>query len=211
VIYVFTHDSIGLGEDGPTHQPIEHLAALRAMPNILVLRPADGPETAESWRAALQYQNGPSLLVLTRQKTALLDRDKLAPASGTARGGYVLAEAEGGAPRVILIGTGSEVGICVTAREQLQQAGIPTRVVSMPSVELFRRQDAGYQEQVLPKHVAAKVAVEAASPYGWREWVGDRGAIVGIETFGASAPFERIYQEFGITPEKVAATAKGLL
>ena len=211
VIYVFTHDSIGLGEDGPTHQPIEHLAALRAMPNILVLRPADAPETAEAWRSALEYQNGPALLVLTRQKTALLDRDKLAPASGAARGGYVLAEAEGGPARVILIGTGSEVGICVAAREQLQKDGVPTRVVSMPSLELFRRQDAGYQGQVLPKSVTARVAVEAASPFGWREWVGERGAIVGIETFGASAPYERIYQEFGLTPENVAATAKGLL
>ncbi len=211
VIYVFTHDSIGLGEDGPTHQPIEHLAALRAIPNITVVRPADAPETAEAWRVALENAAGPTLLVLTRQKTALLDRAVFAPAAGVRRGGYVLAEAAGGTPRVVLIGTGSEVGICVAAKALLEAGGIATRVVSMPSVELFARQDAGYRESVLPPAVAARVAVEAAQTFGWHRWVGDRGAVVGIEHFGASAPYDRIYREFGITAEAVAARARALV
>ncbi len=209
-IYVFTHDSIGLGEDGPTHQPIEHLAALRAIPNLVVIRPADAAETAQAWRAALERTEGPTALVLTRQKLPALDRDALAGAEGLRRGGYVLAEATG-RPRAVLIGTGSEVSVCVAARAALEAEGIPTRVVSMPSVELFARQDAVYQESVLPASAPCRVAVEAASPFGWHRWVGPGGDVVGIERFGASAPYERIYQELGITAEQVARRVRARL
>jgi transketolase len=210
-IYVFTHDSIGLGEDGPTHQPIEHLAALRAIPNMTVIRPADSPETAQAWRAALEHLSGPVAIVLTRQKVPLIDRETHAPATGLLRGGYVLAEAGGGSPRLLLIGTGSEVALCLAARDLLEQDRIPTRVVSMPCVELFARQDAAYQHLVLPPSVPLRVAVEAGATYGWHRWVGPEGDIVGLERFGASAPFERIYQELGITAERIAARARALL
>ena len=211
VIYVFTHDSIGLGEDGPTHQPVEHLAALRAIPNLTVIRPADAPETAAAWRAALEHRDGPVALVLTRQKLPLLDRETLAPADGLSRGGYVLAEAAGGAARLVLIGTGSEVALCVAARELLEQDGIPTRVVSMPSLELFARQNAAYREAVLPPAVPHRLAVEAGQTFGWHRWVGDRGGVAGLERFGASAPYERLFREFGFTPGHVAARARALL
>jgi transketolase len=211
VIYVLTHDSIGLGEDGPTHQPIEHLASLRAIPNMTVIRPADATETAVAWRAALEHADGPVALILTRQKLPTLDRGTLGPADGLLRGAYILAEAEGGAARLLLIGTGSEVSICLEARGLLQKGGLPTRVVSMPSVELFARQDQRYRDGVLPPSLSARVAVEAAQTFGWHRWVGSRGIIVGIERFGASAPYERIYQEFGITPEQVAARARALV
>ncbi len=211
VIYVFTHDSIGLGEDGPTHQPVEHLAALRAIPNLTVIRPADAPETAVAWRAALEHRDGPVALVLTRQKLPLLDRETLAPADGLSRGGYVLAEAAGGAARLVLIGTGSEVALCVAARELLEKDGIPTRVVSMPSLDLFARQNAAYREAVLPPAVPHRLAVEAGQTFGWHRWVGDRGGVVGLERFGASAPYERLFREFGFTPGHVAARARALL
>jgi transketolase len=210
-IYVFTHDSIGLGEDGPTHQPIEHLAALRAIPNLVLIRPADAAETAEAWRVALERGAGPTALVLTRQKLPALDRGVLAGAEGLRRGGYVLAEATLGAPAVILIGTGSEVAICLEARTLLEQGGVPARVVSMPSVELFSAQEPVWREAVLPATVRARVAVEAASPLGWHRWVGPDGAVVGIERFGASAPYERIYREFGLTAERVAERARAVL
>ena len=210
-IYVFTHDSIGLGEDGPTHQPIEHLAALRAIPHMTVIRPADAPETAQAWRAALEHRTGPVAIVLTRQKVPLIDRETHAPATGLLKGAYVLAEATGGAPMLLLIGTGSEVALCLAARDLLEQDRIPTRVVSMPSVELFARQDEAYQHQVLPPSVPLRVAVEAGTTFGWHRWVGPAGDVVGLDRFGASAPFERIYQELGITAERIAARARALL
>ena len=212
VVYVFTHDSIGLGEDGPTHQPVEHLAALRAIPNLAVLRPADAQETVEAWRAALLRREGPTALVLTRQKVPALDRAGApAPADGLSRGGYVLAEASGAEPAVVLLGSGSEVALCLGARQLLEAEGVPTRVVSMPCPDLFERQPAAYRDSVLPPAVRARVAVEAGRALGWRRWVGEGGDVVGIERFGASAPAERLFAEFGFTAENVAARARALL
>ncbi|HVO34115.1 MAG TPA: transketolase [Gemmatimonadales bacterium] len=211
VIVVFTHDSVGLGEDGPTHQPIEQLAALRAIPGMTVIRPADGPETAAAWRAALLNTGGPTLMVLSRQKVPLIDRTRFAPADGLLRGGYVLAEADGGKPRLLLLATGSEVGLALAAREILEKEGTPSRVVSMPSLEIFARQDAGYRDAVLPPAVTARLAVEAAAGFGWHRWVGSAGDVVSIEHFGASAPYERIFQEFGFTAENVAKRARAVL
>ena len=211
VIYVFTHDSIGLGEDGPTHQPIEQLAGLRAVPNLMVLRPADAAETAEAWRVAIKHRGGPVALALTRQKVMAPDRTKFAPASGVAQGGYVLAEATGGRPRAIVMSCGSEIEIALKAREDLEGGGVPTRVVSLPSLELFARQPAAYRDQVLPPRIPCRVAVEAAHPLPWYRWVGDRGAVIGLERFGASAPYQRIYQELGITPQAVVRRVRELL
>ncbi len=211
VIYVFTHDSVGLGEDGPTHQPIEQLAALRAIPGLDVIRPADGPETAMAWRAALRRRDGPTAIVLTRQKLPVIDRSRFASADGLLRGGYVLAEAGGGEPRVLLLATGSEVGLCLAARDLLEAGGTPTRVVSLPSFELFARQDPGYRTAVLPPAARARLAVELASPAGWHRWVGTAGDVLGIDRFGASAPYERILQELGFTAENVAARARAVL
>jgi transketolase len=211
VIYVFTHDSVGLGEDGPTHQPIEQVAALRAIPRLAVIRPADGPEVAEAWRAALQRTAGPTALILTRQKVAVIDRARFAPATGLAQGAYVLAEADGGRPRLLLLATGSEVALCLAVRELLEREGIPTRVVSMPSAELFAEQPAAYRDAVLPPDVAARVAVEAAATFGWHRWVGAAGDVVGIDHFGASAPYERIFAEFGFTADAVAPRARAVL
>ena len=208
-IWVFTHDSIGLGEDGPTHQPIEHFEALRAIPNLTLIRPADANETAYAWHAALTHSGGPVLLVLTRQKLPILDRAVYAPAEGALKGGYVLAEADGPA-QAVLIGTGSEVAICVAARDLLQKAGIPTRVVSMPSVELFRKQSAAYRKEVLPPTPALRVSVEAGRTGFWAGIVGPKGSAMGIDHFGASAPYEKIYQEFGLTPERVAERVRAL-
>jgi transketolase len=209
VIYVFTHDSIGLGEDGPTHQPIEQLAGLRAVPNLVVIRPADASETAEAWRAAIAHRGGPVALAHTRQKVATLDRAKLAPAGGVARGGYVLAGS--GTPRAIVLACGSEVEIALKAREELEAAGVATRVVSVPSLELFARQPVEYRNQVLPPSVPCRVAVEAAQPMPWFRWVGERGAVVGLERFGASAPYQRIYQELGITTQAVVKKVREIL
>ncbi len=211
VIVVFTHDSVGLGEDGPTHQPIEQLAALRAIPGMTVIRPADGPETAAAWRAALLHGDGPTLLVLSRQKVPAIDRTRFAPADGLLRGAYVLAEASGGKPRLLLLATGSEVGLVLAAREQLEKDGTPTRVVSMPSLEIFARQDAEYRDAVLPPAVRARLAVEAAAGFGWHRWVGTAGDVVSIEHFGASAPYERIFKEFGFTAENVVSRARAVL
>jgi transketolase len=211
VIYVYTHDSVGLGEDGPTHQPIEQLAALRAIPNLTVLRPADGPEVATAWRAALLNTGGPTALVLTRQKVAVIDRATHASADGLLQGAYVLAEAGGGTARVIFMGTGSEVGLCLAAREILEREGVPTRVVSMPSLELFARQGAEYRDAVLPPTITARLAVEAAAGFGWHRWVGAAGEVLGIERFGASAPYERILREFGFTADNLAARARAVL
>jgi transketolase len=204
-IYVFTHDSIGLGEDGPTHQPVEHLAALRAVPDLTVIRPADPNETAEAWSIAIQRE-GPTVLVLSRQAVPHLDRSN-AKQPGVARGAYTLAEAEGGAPDVILIGTGSEVQLCVKAREKLNNYGVKARVVSMPSWELFLAQDESYREAVLPKRIKARVTVEAASPLGWHRWAGDEGVVIGVERFGASAPGEEVLEHLGFTPEHLVSAA----
>jgi transketolase len=209
VVYVFTHDSIGLGEDGPTHEPVEQLAALRAVPRLTVIRPADPNETSEAWAFAVQH-DGPTVLVLTRQAVPHLDRSG-AKEPGVARGAYILADADGGAPDLILMGTGSEVQLCVEARKKLGNYGVKARVVSMPSWELFAAQDASYRESVLPKRIKARVAVEAASPLGWHRWTGDEGAIIGLERFGASAPGEVVLQNLGFTPEHVASAALRVL
>jgi transketolase len=211
VLYILTHDSIGVGEDGPTHQPVEHLAALRAIPNMVVVRPCDANETAEAYRVALQRGDGPTALVLTRQNLPVLDRSKLAPASGLAKGAYVLSEAAGGKPEVLLIGTGSEVAICLDAQERLQAEGIPTRVISMPSWELFEVQPADYRKEVLPAGCLARVAVEAGVRHGWERYLGPQGRFVGMSGFGASAPEKVLYKHFGITPEAVVARAKEAL
>jgi transketolase len=211
VTYVWTHDSIGLGEDGPTHQPVEHLWALRAIPNLAVVRPGDANETAVAWKTILERDSNPSALCLSRQNLPVLDRSGgLASAEGTARGGYVLAEGDGD-PEVIIIATGSEVQIALAARDQLQAAGTPTRVVSMPCVEWFSEQPPSYREQVLPSRIRARVSVEAGITLGWREYVGERGESVGLEHFGASASYDRLYAEFGLTSQRVAAVARSAL
>ena len=211
VIYVFTHDSIGLGEDGPTHQPIEQLAALRAVPNLLVLRPGDANEVVEAYKVALQQSHNPVAMVLSRQAMPTLDRAKFAPASGVAKGAYVLSDAPGGKPDVILIGTGTELSLCVAAQEKLAAEGIKARVVSMPCWELFDRQDAAYHESVLPAAVTARVSVEMASTFGWEHHIGLKGKAIGMRTFGASAPLKDVLKKFGFTPENVVAAAKQLL
>jgi transketolase len=208
-VYVFTHDSIGLGEDGPTHQPIEHLAGLRGVPELTVIRPADPNETVDAWAFAVQH-NGPTLLVLTRQTVAHLDRSG-AKDPGVARGAYALADAEGGSPDVILIGTGSEVGLCVQAREKLKSFGVKARVVSMPCWSLFEAQEGSYRESVLPRAIKKRVTVEAGSPLGWRRWAGDEGSIIGVERFGASAPGQEVLAHLGFTADRVAAAALRLL
>jgi transketolase len=206
-VWVYTHDSIGLGEDGPTHQPVEQLAGLRAIPGLLVLRPCDANETVEAWRAALAHTDGPSALALTRQNLPTLDRETYGPAEGVRRGAYVLSDCEG-TPDVLLLGTGSEVHLALEAREILEGEGVAARVVSMPCWELFRQQDEAYRDEVLPPEVTARVGVEAAHPLGWHEWIGRDGAFVGMSRFGASAPYQRIYDELGITGEAVAAAAR---
>jgi transketolase len=208
-IYVFTHDSIGVGEDGPTHEPIEHLAALRGVPGLTVIRPADANETAEAWAFAVEHE-GPTVLVLTRQAVAHLDRGG-AKQAGVARGAYVLSDAGDGAPDVILVGTGSEVELCVNAQKKLTSYGVRARVVSMPSWDLFVAQDASYRESVLPSSIKKRVTVEAASPLGWHQWAGDEGTTIGINRYGASAPGEEIFKHLGITAEHVTAAALRLL
>jgi transketolase len=211
VTYVWTHDSIGLGEDGPTHQPVEHLAALRAIPNLDVVRPADANETAWAWRTVLEHTDRPAGLCLSRQNLPTFDRSPaggFGSADGVAKGAYVLQEADGGEPQVILVGTGSEVQIAVAAREVLQGEGIPTRVVSMPCWEWFFAQDQAYRDSVFPPSVRARVSVEAGVAQGWREIVGDAGRCVSLEHFGASADYQVLYQEFGFTKEHVVAAAK---
>ena len=205
VIFVYTHDSIGLGEDGPTHQPIEQLSALRAIPEFTLIRPADANESAEAWRVAISHVNGPTALVFTRQKLGYIDREKYGSASGVAKGAYVLADSKN--PQVVLMSSGSEVSLIVAAHEKLVAAGIRSRVVSMPSHELFERQDETYRLSVIPKGVP-RVAIEAAHPMSWYKWVGDNGVILGLERYGASAPYEKIYEELGLTVDKVVAAAK---
>lgn len=209
VVYVFTHDSIAVGEDGPTHEPIEHLAGLRAIPGLTVIRPADANETAEAWVIAVQ-RSTPTLLVLSRQNLSILDRSHSQEA-GVARGAYILAEAEGGAPEVLLIGTGSEVDLCVKAQLRLKELGVHTRVVSLPSWELFAEQENSYRERVLPAAVQKRVTIEAAASLGWERFAGTEGTIIGIDHFGASAPGEEVMKRFGFTAERVTAAALRLL
>jgi transketolase len=212
VIYVWTHDSIAVGEDGPTHEPVEQIASLRAMPNMLLLRPADANETVEAWRVALRHTGGPVGLVLTRQKLPVLDRAKLAPASGTARGAYVLVDADKVMPpELILIATGSEVSLALAAHWQLSGDAVRSRVVSMPSLELFEAQPVEYRRTVLPPAVLARVSVEAGSPFGWERYVGPTGAIIGVDHFGASAQGAVVMAHYGFTVENVVATARAVL
>jgi transketolase len=217
VIHLFTHDSIGLGEDGPTHQPVEHLASLRAIPGLDVIRPADANEVAEAWRAAIDRRHQPVALVLTRQDVPIIDRSRYASAQGVRRGGYVLADAEAGPdpgagePEVILIATGSEVSLALAAHERLSADGVASRVVSLPCWELFDRQDEEYRESVLPAAVTARVSIEEAATLGWDRYVGPSGAAIGMHTFGSSAPLKDLQGKFGFTPDKIVETAKGLL
>ena len=211
VIYVFTHDSIGLGEDGPTHQPIEQLSALRAIPNLTVIRPADANETAQAWKAALSLKNMPVALVLTRQAVPILDQKEYASATGLQKGAYVLKQWGDGVPELIIMGTGSEVHIAVEGAKLLADKGIKVRVVSMPSWELFDRQPEDYKEEVLPTSIKARIAIEAATTYGWHKYVGDRGKIIGIDRFGASAPYKTLYEKFGLTPDRIVQEALTLI
>lgn len=210
-IYVFTHDSIGLGEDGPTHQPVEHLASLRAMPNLTVIRPADATETAVAWEIAISRRQGPVALILTRQKLPVIDRTKFAPANLTAKGGYVLSDPPNGKPSLILMGSGSEVSLILKASELLNQEGIATRVVSMPSWEIFDQQPRQYHEEVFPPAIKARISVEAGSTVGWKNYVGDQGLLIGMETFGGSAPYEELMKHFGFTVENIVAKAETLV
>lgn len=210
-IYVFTHDSIGLGEDGPTHQPIEHLASLRAMPNVLVLRPGDANEVSWAWKAALEHTDGPSLIVLTRQSIPTLDRESYTDAAELMKGAYVLSDSENETPEAILIGTGSELQLALQAQQSLASEGIDARVVSMPSWELFEAQGMDYQNEVLPPEVKARISIEAASTFGWKRWVGDQGLALGIDRFGASAPYEEIFEHFGLTADRLVEETKQLL
>ncbi|MGE5140947.1 MAG: transketolase [Rudaea sp.] len=210
VVYVFTHDSIALGEDGPTHQPVEHLAAIRAIPNISVIRPCDANETAEAWRVAVETNGRPVALVLSRQAMPTLDRQVYAPASGLRRGAYILSEATSGKPDVILIASGSEVALALGAQKQLQERGVQVRVVSMPSWDLFESQPREYRETVLPPQVTRRVSVEAGVTQGWHRYVGDRGASIGVDHFGASAPYAVLYEKFGLTVDKIVEAVQGL-
>jgi transketolase len=209
-IHIYTHDSIGVGEDGPTHQPIEQLSSLRAIPGLIVLRPGDANEVTEAWRVIAPLKHQPVVLVLTRQAMPTLDRTKYAPASGVAQGAYILADSEG-TPEVILIGTGSEVSLCVEAYEKLKSEGVKARVVSMPSWELFEQQDEAYREKVLPRAVTARVVVEQAAAFGWERWVGLSGKVIGMRTFGASAPLKNLLQKFGFSTEKVIEAAREVM
>ena len=211
VIFVWTHDSVWLGEDGPTHQPVEHLMALRALPHIAVVRPSDANETAEAWRWAIEHRGGPVALVLTRQKLPVLDRRRFGAASGLKHGAYVLAEAEGGVPHAILIGSGSEVHVALAARELLAREGVRTRVVAMPCWEVFEAESEEYREEVLPGSIAVRVSVEAGVTFGWQRWIGDAGASIGVDRYGTSAPGDTNMERFGFTAEQVAATVRRLV
>ncbi len=210
-IFVFTHDSIGLGEDGPTHQPIEHLASLRALPNTLVLRPADANETAWAWKTAIEYSEGPSLLILTRQSVPTFKRNETNDAANLMKGAYIMADSTKVTPDLILIGTGSELQLALQAKEKLEAQNIDARVVSMPSWELFEQQSPAYQQIVLPDEVTARISVESAATFGWERWIGSKGKAIGIDHFGASAPYKEIYEHFGITAEQIVDEAVELL
>ena len=210
-IWVFTHDSIGVGEDGPTHQPVEHVAALRAIPNMVTLRPGDANETAVAWKVAVARRNGPTALALTRQGMPTLDRDVYASADGVEKGAYVLADLGEGDPQIILMASGSELNLAVEAGKQLAAEGTSVRVVSFPSWELFEAQDADYKASVLPAGVTKRVAVEAGISQGWHRYVGLNGVVVGVDKYGASAPFKKVFEEYGLTVENVVAQAKQLI
>jgi transketolase len=209
--FVLTHDSIGLGGDGPTHQPVEHLASFRAMPNALTLRPADANEVSWAWKAAIEYDGGPALLILTRQSVPVFERNEANDARLTRKGAYILADSSKDTPDVILIGTGSEVQLAMKAKRKLEEDNIDARVVSMPSWELFAKQDQAYQEKVLPPEVKARISVEAAATFGWERWIGNEGIAVGLDHFGASAPYKKIFRHFHITPERIVDEAKKLV
>jgi transketolase len=208
-LHIFTHDSIGVGEDGPTHQPVEQLASLRAIPGLIVLRPADANEVVEAWRVIMQLRREPVALILTRQNLPTLDRDRYASAEGVARGAYVLADAEHGKPEVLLMATGSEVSMCIQAYEQLTAEGIGARVISMPSWEIFEQQDQAYKDEVIPADITARVAVEKGSILGWTRYTGLQGQIIGMRTFGASAPLKELQRRYGFVPENIVAAARG--
>ncbi|MBN2295691.1 MAG: transketolase, partial [Pirellulales bacterium] len=210
VLYVFTHDSIGVGEDGPTHQPIEQLASLRAIPNLIVVRPADANEVAEAYRTVIPLKDAPACLVLTRQNLPTIDREKYASAKGVAQGGYILADSDG-TPDVILIGTGSEVSLCLEAREKLAAEGISARVVSLPSWELFEAQSQEYRESVLPPEVTTRVGVEMAVGMGWEKYLGPQGRFLGMNNFGISGPYQKLLEHFGFTADNIAAEAKAAM
>jgi transketolase len=207
-VYVYTHDSIGLGEDGPTHQPVEQLSSLRAIPGLVVLRPGDANEVVEAWKVVMKLKNEPAALVLSRQNLPTLDRTKYAPAAGVAKGAYILADADDGKPEVILMATGSELYLCVNAYEDLKKQGIKARVVSMPSWDIFERQDEAYRREVLPPEVKARVSVEQASTFGWSQYVGPTGVVIGMHTFGASAPLKELQKKFGFSPDKIVEAAR---
>ena len=211
VLYIFTHDSIGVGEDGPTHQPVEHLAALRSLPGVITIRPADANEVTEAYRVAMLEKSHPVALALSRQNMPTLDRTKYAAAAGLAKGGYVVADAEGGKPSVILIGTGSEVAVCLEAYEKLKAEGVAARVVSLPSWELFEAQSAEYRDSVLPPSVTARVGVEAGIEMGWSKYLGPKGRFVGMQGFGISCPMKQAMEHFGFTAANVVAQAKAVL
>jgi transketolase len=211
VIYIFTHDSIGVGEDGPTHQPVEQLASLRALPGFMTIRPADANEVTEAWRVIMQLRHEPAALILSRQALPTIDRSKYASAAGVAKGAYILADAPNGQPELILMSTGSEVSLCLSVYEKLSAEGHKVRVVSMPSWEIFEKQSPEYRESVLPSAVKARIAVEQASTFGWAQYVGHEGKIIGMKTFGASAPLKELLKKFGFTPEAVLSAARELL
>jgi transketolase len=211
VIYIFTHDSISVGEDGPTHQPVEHLASLRAIPGLITVRPADANEVVEAWRTILQLQSDPAVLILSRQALPTLDRSKYAPPSGLSKGAYILADAKDGKPDLLLLATGSEVALYIQAYEALTAEGVKARVVSMPSWDLFERQSQAYRDSVIPPDVTARVSVEEASTFGWSRYVGPTGESIGMHTFGASAPLKDLQRKFGFTPERVVAAARAQL
>ena len=211
VIYVMTHDSIGLGEDGPTHQPIEHLAALRAMPGLRIIRPADANETVEAWKEALIRRDGPTMLVLTRQGVPVLRVDGPGRAIGLSMGAYILEDAHDAEPDLILVASGSEVAVALQAREALLDEGLSARVVSMPSWEIFREQEIAYQHEVLPPEITRRLAIEAGVAHGWREWVGDRGDVIAMRSFGASAPAGVLFEEFGFGVDRVVERARRLM
>jgi transketolase len=211
VVYVFTHDSIGVGEDGPTHQPIEQIASLRAIPGLITLRPGDANEVAEAWKLIVALKHEPVALILSRQAMPTLDRSRYAPAAGLRRGAYVLADAPGGKPDVLLLATGTEVSLCVDAQERLTGEGIRSRVVSMPSWELFEHQSEKYRHEVLPPEVTARVSVEQAATFGWHRYVGPKGRTIGMRTFGASAPLKELQKKFGFSVDRVVEAAKATL
>jgi transketolase len=210
IIYIFTHDSVALGEDGPTHQPVEHLASLRAMPNLTVIRPADANETAEAWRVAMEHREGPVALILTRQNVPVIDRSRFNPANGLRNGAYILADSPA-RPEIILIATGSEVHLAIEVYEKLRNEGIGVRVVSMPSWELFERQPEEYRNKILPPQITARISIEAGATLGWHKYVALEGGIFGIDHYGASAPGKTVLKEFGFTSENVLKRVRALL